>query len=42
MDSGEAQKDFGWSRTLSLAAILEGIALHAEQNPAWLEISGVA
>ena len=42
MDSSDAQKDFGWSRTQSLGEILEGIALHAEQNPAWLETSGVA
>jgi CDP-paratose 2-epimerase len=42
MDSSAAQKDFGWSPTLSLGEILEGIANHAEQNPQWLEISGAA
>jgi CDP-paratose 2-epimerase len=42
MDSSEVQKDFGWSLTQPIEAILEGIALHAERNPRWLEISGAA
>ncbi len=42
MDSRAAEADFGWRREKPLASILEEIARHAEQNPRWLEISGVA
>jgi CDP-paratose 2-epimerase len=39
MDSGAAQRVFGWERETVLAEILEDIAVHAEQNPNWLDIS---
>jgi CDP-paratose 2-epimerase len=42
MDSALAGKIWGWHPEISLAAILEEIALHAEAHPHWLEISGVA
>jgi CDP-paratose 2-epimerase len=42
MDSTLAGKIWGWHPEMSLAAILEEIALHAEAHPHWLEISGVA
>jgi len=39
MDSRMAGESWGWRPTVSLEAILEEIALHAEANPRWLEIS---
>jgi len=39
MDNREAHDDFGWTPALSLESICEEIALHAENNPEWLEIS---
>src|SRR5438552_856739 len=39
MDSRLAKETWGWRPTLSLAAILEEIARHAEAHPRWLEIS---
>ncbi len=42
MDSRDAGRDFGWRVETSMEKILEEIACHAEKNPAWLEISGVA
>jgi CDP-paratose 2-epimerase len=41
MDSAEAESDFGWHRSTGLGGILEEIARHAEQHPAWLEVSGM-
>jgi CDP-paratose 2-epimerase len=42
MDSALAGKTWDWHPETTLAANLEEIALHAEANPDWLEISGVA
>jgi len=41
MDSSDAQRDFGWQVTTPIDAILTQIAVHAEQNPDWLERSGL-
>ena len=41
MDHLLATDIWGWKPLTSLNAILNEIALHAEQNPNWLEISGV-
>ena len=41
MDSAKAGAVWGWQPQTSLNAILEEIALHAEQYPYWLELSGV-
>jgi CDP-paratose 2-epimerase len=40
MDGRVAREDFGWSPTLGLESICDGIAEHAEKNPHWLELSG--
>lgn len=40
MDSALAENIWGWRPRTSLHAILEEIALHAEQHPDWLEVSG--
>jgi CDP-paratose 2-epimerase len=40
MDSSLAGAVWGWQPQTPLKDILEEIALHAEQNPHWLEISG--
>jgi CDP-paratose 2-epimerase len=37
MDSANASKVWGWSPSVSLRAILEEIACHAEANPHWCE-----
>ncbi len=39
MDNTEAARDFGWQIEMSLPAILEGIAQHANHHPDWLEVS---
>jgi CDP-paratose 2-epimerase len=39
MDSRLAEETWGWRPTMSLEAILEEIARHAEAHPRWLEIS---
>jgi CDP-paratose 2-epimerase len=39
MDSRLAEETWGWRPTMSLAAILEEIAGHAEAHPRWLEMS---
>jgi len=39
MDSRLAEKTWDWRPTMSLAAILEEIAVHAEAHPNWLEVS---
>jgi CDP-paratose 2-epimerase len=41
MDSAHAVNDFGWHRPTSLSGILEELACHAEQNPGWLQLSGL-
>jgi len=40
MDSSRAKNVLGWQPQTSLQAIWEEIALHAEANPHWLELSG--
>lgn len=39
MDSREAGNDFGWRIEVPLPAILDEIAVHAENHPDWLEVS---
>lgn len=39
MDNCEVARDFGWRVETPLAAILDGIAVHAENHSDWLEIS---
>jgi CDP-paratose 2-epimerase len=41
MDAALAGDYWGWQPETSINSILEEIALHAEQNPNWLELSGV-
>ena len=42
MDHGDAQqRDFSWRVEISIEEILHEIACHAEQNPEWLERSGL-
>lgn len=41
MDSTKARETWGWQPQTSLEDILTEIALHAGQNPNWLELSGV-
>ncbi len=41
MDASRAAADLGWRPRTALLDILEEIAVHAERNPDWLEISGV-
>lgn len=41
MDNGDAQRDFGWRVETPIEEILRQIAGHAEQNPDWLERSGL-
>ncbi len=39
LDSTKAREIWRWKPTLSVSAILEEIAIHAEANPNWLEVS---
>jgi CDP-paratose 2-epimerase len=39
MDSGDAERDFGWRIETPMERVLEEIARHAERNPGWLELS---
>jgi len=39
MDNREAEQDFGWKPARSIESICEEIAVHAEGNPEWLELS---
>lgn len=39
LDSAKARRLWGWQATLPTTAVLEEIAVHAEQNPGWLELS---
>jgi CDP-paratose 2-epimerase len=41
MDSRDAKRDFGWKIETAAADLLEEIARHAEDNPDWLERSGL-
>jgi CDP-paratose 2-epimerase len=41
MDNTGAARDFGWQIEMSLPAILEEIAQHANNHPDWLEVSRV-
>jgi CDP-paratose 2-epimerase len=41
MDNADVQRDFGWGVEISIEEILRQIAGHAEQNPDWLERSGL-
>jgi CDP-paratose 2-epimerase len=41
MDSAKAGEIWGWQPQTPLNAILEEIALHAEEHPDWLQLSGV-
>jgi CDP-paratose 2-epimerase len=41
MDSAKAREVWGWQPQTSREDILTEIALHAEQHPHWLELSGV-
>ena len=41
MDSSDADTDFSWAPRIALPELLEGIAVHAERNPDWLERSGL-
>jgi len=39
LDSALAKQQWGWQPATPTMEILEGIAVHAEQNPRWLELS---
>ncbi len=41
MDASLAQETWGWAPQTTLQEILSEIALHAEQHPSWLELSGL-
>ncbi len=41
MDSRDAAEDFAWAPETGLPELLEEIAVHAGENPDWLERSGV-
>ena len=41
MDNGDCERHFGWQPDTPLEDLLEEIAVHAEQNPDWLERSGL-
>ena len=41
MDSHDCGRDFGWSPQTSIEAILDEIAIHAQDHPDWLERSGL-
>jgi CDP-paratose 2-epimerase len=41
MDNSDVHRDFGWSPSLPLTAVLDEIAAHALRNPDWLELSGL-
>jgi CDP-paratose 2-epimerase len=40
MDTARARDTWGWQPTTSLAEMLDEIAVHAEEHPEWLELSG--
>jgi len=41
MDNTDCERHFGWQPDTPMAALLEEVACHAEQNPDWLERSGL-
>jgi CDP-paratose 2-epimerase len=41
MDNADCERHFGWQPEVAMAALLEEIATHAEENPDWLERSGL-
>jgi CDP-paratose 2-epimerase len=41
MDNADCERHFGWQPDIPMAALLEEIARHAEDNPEWLERSGL-
>lgn len=41
MDYSKVSEAFGWEPKISIEAILEEIAVHCENNPNWLAVSGV-
>jgi CDP-paratose 2-epimerase len=41
MDNTAAVRDFGWQPETPISLLLEEIACHAEENPDWLERSGL-
>jgi hypothetical protein len=41
MDNHEAESDFAWHPEISMENLLSQIARHAENNPDWLERSGL-
>jgi len=41
MDNADSERHFGWQPDTPLTSLLDEIALHAEQNPDWLERSGL-
>jgi CDP-paratose 2-epimerase len=41
MDAALSERLWGWRPQTPLESILEEIALHAERNPHWLEVSGI-
>ncbi len=41
MDNCDAQRAFAWRLETSLDSLLDEIAVHAGQNPDWLETSGL-
>lgn len=41
MDNADCERHFGWQPEVSMPALLEEIAAHAEANPDWLERSGL-
>lgn len=41
MDNSDCERHFGWQPETPMADLLEEVACHAQQNPAWLERSGL-
>jgi len=41
MDSRDAAADFAWAPRIGMRELFEGIAVHAENHPDWLERSGL-
>jgi nucleoside-diphosphate-sugar epimerase len=39
LDFSLAEKTWNWSPKISLEQVLDEIAVHAEKNPHWLDIS---
>jgi CDP-paratose 2-epimerase len=40
MDNSDVARDFNWQLEMTLPAILDEIAVHAENHPDWLQLSG--